>query len=232
MKSTRGRFKQCLRFCKSNDDRVRADALANKLLKRDDISFRKDVSKTNRINSNVLASTINGVSGECNITKMWHDYYSDLLNSNGDTEYMPYVNSVNKCIDITSGPFFKFSVSEIRDAITNLKSNESAGTDCLQSEHFKYADPRLFCILCMKFNAMFSHGYLPPTLMETIIIPIFKNKKGLVMDKDNYRPVAVTTVVSKIIELNLLDSLHDKLGTLCNQLVLKASMVLICVCSH
>ena len=64
MKCTRARFKQCLRFCKSNDDRVRADALANKLLKRDYISFWKDVSKTNRINSNVLTSTINGVSGE------------------------------------------------------------------------------------------------------------------------------------------------------------------------
>jgi len=44
---------------------VRADTLVNKLLKRDDISFWKDVSKTNRINSNVLASTISGVSGEC-----------------------------------------------------------------------------------------------------------------------------------------------------------------------
>ena len=33
------------------------------------------------------------------------------------------------------------------------------------------------------------------------------------MDKDNYRPVAVTSVVSKIIELILLVGLHDKLGT-------------------
>ena len=189
MKCTRARFKQCLRFCKSNDDRVRADALANKLLKRDDISFWKDVSKLNRINSNVLASTINGVSGECNITKMWHDHYSDLLNSNGDTKYMSYVNSVTKCIDNTSGSFPKFSVSEIREGIANLKYNKSAGTDSLQSEHIKYADPRLFCIVCMIFNAMFSQGYLPPNLMETIIIPIIKNKKGLVMDKDNYRPV-------------------------------------------
>ena len=168
---------------------MRGDALANKLLKGDVISFWKDVSKMNHINSNVLASTINGVSGECNITKMWHDHYSDLLNSNGDTKYMSYVNSVTKCIDNTSGSFPKFSVSEIRDGIANHEYNKSAGTDSLQSEHIKYADPRLFCIVCMIFNAMFSQGYLPPNLMETIIIPIIKNKKGLVMDKDNYRPV-------------------------------------------
>jgi len=69
---------------------------------------------------------------------------------------------------------------------------------------------------------MFSHGYLPRMLMETIIIPIIKNKKGLVMDKDNYRPVAVTSVVSKIIELILLDRLHDKLGTAYNQVGFKS----------
>ena len=50
-----------------NDDRVTADALANKLLQRDNINFWKDASKVNHINSNVLAPTINGVSGECNI---------------------------------------------------------------------------------------------------------------------------------------------------------------------
>ena len=67
---------------------------------------------------------------------------------------------------------------------------------------------------------MFSHGYLPP--METIIIPIIKHKNDLVMDKDNYRPVAVTSVVSKIIELILFDRLHDKLWTVCNQFGFKS----------
>jgi len=41
MNSSRSRFKQCLRFCKSNDDRARADALANKLLLNDNVCFWK-----------------------------------------------------------------------------------------------------------------------------------------------------------------------------------------------
>ena len=64
---------------------------------------------------------------------------------------------------------------------------------------------------------MFSHGYLPSKLMETIIIPIIKDKKGLVTDHDNNRPVAVTSVVSKIIELILLIGLQNQLETVCNQ---------------
>ena len=37
--STRAKFKQCLRFCKSNEGRARADALANKLLLNDNVCF-------------------------------------------------------------------------------------------------------------------------------------------------------------------------------------------------
>ena len=64
MNSSRSRFKQSLRF--SNDDR--ADALANKLLLNYNVRFWKEVSKMNRTFSNVLLSTINGVTGENNIT--------------------------------------------------------------------------------------------------------------------------------------------------------------------
>jgi hypothetical protein len=134
-------------LCNSDEDRTRADALANKLLHKDNITFWKDVFKMNRTNINVLASTINGITGEDNITNLWHDHFSDLLNSNSDILYMSDVNIVTT--------FPKFSVSEIREAIINLKSGKSAGTDSLQSEHFKYADSRLFSILCMIFNAMF-----------------------------------------------------------------------------
>ena len=68
MKTTPARFKQCLGFCKSNEDRAKADALANNLLQKDNISFWKDVFKMNRTDSNVLASTINGVTGDQSIT--------------------------------------------------------------------------------------------------------------------------------------------------------------------
>ena len=99
---------------------MRGDALANKLLKGDVISFWQDVSKMNHINSNVLASTINGVSGECNITKMWHDHYSDLLNSNGDTCLMLIVllNVLIILLDLFLSLVFQKSETELQ--ITNI----------------------------------------------------------------------------------------------------------------
>ena len=44
-----------------------------------------------------------------------------------------------------------------------------------------------------------------------------KDKKGLIVDKDNYRPIAVTSVASKILELLLLSHMEKHLYTECNQ---------------
>jgi hypothetical protein len=75
MNSSRARFKQCLLLWKSNEDRARGNALANKLLLNDNVRFWKEVSKMNHTGNKVLASTINGVTGENNITKVWYDHY-------------------------------------------------------------------------------------------------------------------------------------------------------------
>ena len=53
--------------------------------------------------------------------------------------------------------------------------------------------------------------------METIIIPIIKDKKGSVTDKNNYRPIAITSVISKVVELLMLSRLQGQLNTACNK---------------
>ena len=80
----------------------------------------------------------------------------------------------------------------------------------------------------MLSNAAFSHGYLPSMLMETFIIPIIKHKKGLVTDKDNYRPIAMTNVNCKVLELLILDHLKDSLYTECDHFGVNWLIVQIC----
>ena len=90
-------------FFKSSEDR--ADALANKLLLNDNVCFSKEVSKMNCTGSNVLASTINGATGENNITKR----YYKLLNSNRNTSNQPYVESIMNYIVHSQTVFSRFS---------------------------------------------------------------------------------------------------------------------------
>ena len=44
-----------------------------------------------------------------------------------------------------------------------------------------------------------THGYFPKSLMETTIVPIDKNKCGNLSDSNNYRPIAIATITSKVL---------------------------------
>ena len=53
--------------------------------------------------------------------------------------------------------------------------------------------------------------------MFTLIIPLLKDKKGDITSKDNYRPIAITSIFSKVMELILLSRYKDLLCTNDNQ---------------
>ena len=56
-------------------------------------------------------------------------------------------------------------------------------------------------------------GFLPQGLMGTTIIPLVKNKCGELFDKNNYRPVAISHLLSKVFGLILLDRCEEYLWT-------------------
>ena len=118
--SNLSRFKHCLRFCESDEDRARADALANTFLLNDNVRFWKEVSKMNRTDSNVLTSTINGITGENTITKVWYGHYYKLLNSNGNTSNQPYVEYIRNVIVYSQSVFSQFSSLYVKHGINKL----------------------------------------------------------------------------------------------------------------
>ena len=120
--------------------------------------------------------------------------------------------------NVNPGSIVKFEVLEVKESLQAIKSGKGPGLDESQGEHFKYADDTLYsCLLCMLFNTMVKHVYMPSKCMEAIIVPIVKDKKGLIIDKENCRLVLFTRVASKILKVPLLRNIHECLYTACNQ---------------
>ena len=67
-----------------------------------------------------------------------------------------------------------------------------------------------------------SHGFLPDSLLSVTLVPVIKDKAGKVGSLDNYRPIALASVISKVLERVLLDRLSPYLGTTDNQFGFKA----------
>ncbi len=66
-------------------------------------------------------------------------------------------------------------------------------------------------------NSCILHKYFPEDMMKTVLIPIVKDKNESLASSDNYRPIAITSVLSKILELLLLQRTSTQLQTTANQ---------------
>ena len=68
--------------------------------------------------------------------------------------------------------------------------------------------------------------------MSVTLVPIIKDKAGKISDKNNYRPIAIASVMSKLLERIILGRLMNLLDTHCNQFGFKPKMGTdMCICS-
>ena len=111
----------------------------------------------------------------------------------------------------------------ITEIVSKLECAKSAGPDGISAECFRFSDTKIHVLLSLLFSMYLSHGYLPSAHIKTTIVPIVKNKAGDLSDSNNYRPIAIATITSKLLESVLLLKCSDYLTTCDNQFGFKAS---------
>ena len=102
------------------------------------------------------------------------------------------------------------SEQEIRQTIISVKTNKSAGYDSIQNEMLKSGIDIIVPFLKHVFQYIFDNGIFPSDWSKSIIVPI--HKKGDVDDCNNYRPISLTSLVSKIYS-HILNQRLTKLAT-------------------
>ena len=125
----------------------------------------------------------------------------------GDTHKSDVLDAIN----LVSGDCDMVSQNDVKSAIASLCVNKACGMDSLSAEHLLYASPEIHTLLAICFNAFIVHGFLHRSLTDSVIIPIVKDKCKNISDIGNYRPIALSSVLSKVFELILLivQALYD-----------------------
>ena len=78
-------------------------------------------------------------------------------------------------------------------------------------KYLKYARSKLFVILSCLFKSMFIHGYIPEKMLISVIVPVVKNKNTSLCIKKNYRPVTLSSAMSKVFEYIVLSRIEKTL---------------------
>ena len=202
MARARRHFKYSLRQCKRARINNQADALAHNLAKHDSQSFWKENKFINN-DKLPLPLTIGETSGAENIANMWRNHYKKLFNlvSSNPRNMLNHKEEFEENMIVTGG--------KIIGCIKDLRNNKAAGLDGLTAEHLKFCSDKVLIMLAMCITTMLIHGYLPQNMISSVIIPVIKDKCGKITCKDNYRPIAISSIFMKVLEKLLLTCMDD-----------------------
>ena len=116
-----------------------------------------------------------------------------------------YANDNNKVL-------MHFSIEEIEKGVNDLNLRRAGDRNDLSIEHVVCAHPIIYHHLYALFAIIIKRGHVPDNFKHGIIIPVIKdNRKGL-GDVDNYRPITILSVFSKLFEICLYNKINGCLN--------------------
>ena len=193
---------------KRHKDQQIGDSLANKLQDSKPEHFWKEINRISKCKVTLL-NCIDGVTGANNICELWKNHFHQLLNCIQEDDALH--------VDVIYSSEMIITVDEIEVAISQLEKNQSCGIDAIYAEHLLYCSRRRLPLLAMCISSLFIHGFLPDSMLSVVLVPVIKNKSRRINDSDNYRPIALANIVSKVVEKVILNRTSEFLLTTCNQ---------------
>ena len=197
-------FKAAIKTAELAHERSHCEELNFSFRENDSKTFWKNWSaKYNKKSS--IADTIEGISDPQLVAGKFGEYFGRIYNDSSlDTEAVnDFYNSSSERLLKANPTNLHINIEIIEKLVSSLKPCKSAGHDGISPEHLIYSHPCLISLLKLLFSIMFKHGYVPEAFGSGMIIPIVKDRNGDVQSLENYRPITLSPVISKVFELYL-----------------------------
>jgi hypothetical protein len=122
MKRTRAQFKLALRYCRSNEDMLKCNALANDYLTNNE-SFWSIIRKMSNDKMTVHSNKVGSAVGDEAIAQLWKSSFKELYSRHDNDNIVE--KFANYCTDNNN----LITVSEVTCAVNSLKSRKASGPD-------------------------------------------------------------------------------------------------------
>ena len=97
------------------------------------------------------------------------------------------------------------SIEVIDKCIRNLKPGKACGPDELSAERLQHAHPIITKCIHKLFSVMINYDLAPKGFGSGIVVPLVKDKTGYIHSANNYRPITLVPIISKLFEAVNLD---------------------------
>ena len=103
----------------------------------------------------------------------------------------------------------RITLDIVRFCVGKLQPHKDDGKYGFKSDHLINGTNKLFTVLSIIFNAMFTHGFNTDDLLQSTIISIPKDSRGSMCSSDNYRAFLFLIVYANYLTMFLF--IHTKI---------------------
>ena len=134
MRKYRASFKLALRYCRQNEERIRADTCASHLTNKNFDKFWKCINKMNNGKATKYANYVGGATGETDIANTWCNHLQHLYNSVNDGGIRDKFCSRIMYENVGSSQYSPIVVRDVLDALHKQKLGKAVGCDGIAME--------------------------------------------------------------------------------------------------
>ena len=102
---------------------------------------------------------------------------------------------------------------DVKKAVMKLKSDKIDEGGALFSNNFIHGTDLLYMSISVLFCTMISHGFAPERFLRSTMIPIPKGARANLSDSNMYRSIAISSLLSKILDNIIIEQQYTSLST-------------------
>ena len=148
-------------------------------------------------------SSVDGAVNQDEIANVFLQKYQMLYNSVGyDANQLQIVKDRISQMIAQHAPddCHSFTARDISKAAAQLKRDKHDGNAGLYTDHVKNAPNLFYQHLSELFNAVMRHAFAPDAFRVSVMIPIPKNTRKSLNNSENYRAIALSSILNKLLD--------------------------------
>jgi hypothetical protein len=230
--SCRFQYRKKIRENQQLSSTVYSNDLHEALLNKNGVEFWK--CWRSKFESSSRCCEVDGLVDGNDITIKFQEHFSRLYSSaNTQRDAELHEEYLTQRASYTGFPLLYDSLCDVElvsKIIANLDRGKAADLEGLTAEHLQYSHPILISILTRLFNLMLTLSYVPPHFCHSYTVPLPKIRdcRTTSMTCDDFRGIAISSILSKVFERCILERFESYLSTNDNQFGFKKNLS----CSH
>ena len=218
---TRAEYRRQLRHNQKAEVQSYSNDLHEALMAKSGPNFWK--TWRSKFNDRSDCNEIDGHVNPVQIANSFRDYFSKLYTANNlsraEVLHDEYFSKRQNYYGFPINEENEISTEVVAKIVDNLQRGKAAGLDGICAEHIKFSFPSLHCILSILFKLMLTYHYVPHAFCVSFTVPLPKLKDtcSKTLSCNDFRGIAISSVLSKVFEHSLLQCFGNFLKSNDNQ---------------